>query len=235
MRMSLAETLCLVKLQARGRIPGNRGLNVPDNQASIDYYELLKVSPSADTETIQHVFMLLEARFSPDNDVSGDAEKFRLVKDAWETLCDSQKRAIYDAQRVSDSATTSSHGLNFDNFAASVEGEINRRVGILCLLYESRRANEDKPGLSIMILEKSLGVSAEQLAFAVWYLKNKLYVTSGQSSDMVITSEGMDYLESLLPKVLSGNAATRVDASDQKGASDAAPATERRTQVRVVQ
>ena len=207
---------------------------MPDNQAFIDYYEVLKVSPSADTETIQHIFKLLEARLSPDNRVCGDAEKFRLVKDACETLCDAQKRSKYDAERASQAGQTSSHGLNFDNFAASVEGEINRRIGILCLLYESRRANEDKPGLSIMILEKSLGVSAEQLAFAVWYLKNKLYVTSGQSSDMVITSEGMDYLESLLPKVVSGHPVARADASD-KTASDGAPATERRTQVRVVQ
>ena len=232
MRVSLAETFCLV-IPGASQLPRNRGLNVPDNQAWIDYYDVLKVSPNADTETIQHVFKLLEARLSPDNGVSGDAEKFRVVKDACDTLCDEQKRSTYDAERASQAGQTSSHGLNFDNFAASVEGEINRRIGILCLLYESRRANEDKPGLSIMILEKSLGVSAEQLAFAVWYLKNKLYVTSGQSSDMVITSEGMDYLESLLPKVLSGNPAARADASDEKPAS--APATERRTQVRVVQ
>ena len=209
---------------------------MPDNPVLIDYYDVLKVSPSADTETIQHVFKLLEARLNPDNGMSGDAEKFRLVKEACETLCDAQKRALYDAQCASDAAQTSSHGLNFDNFAASVEGEINRRIGILCLLYESRRANEDKPGLSIMILEKSLGVSAEQLAFAVWYLKNKLYVTSGQSSDMVITSDGMDYLESLLPKVVSGKPKETGEVTKSAGAaSDGAPATERRTQVRVVQ
>jgi curved DNA-binding protein CbpA len=203
-------------------------LNVPDNQAPIDYYDVLKVSPSADTETIQHVFQLLEARLHPDNGVSGDAEKFRLAKDACETLCDAERRAAYDVERASEAGQTS-HGLNFEIFAASVEGEINRRIGVLCLLYESRRANEDKPGLSIMILEKEMGVSAEQLAFAVWYLKNKLYVTSGQSSDMVITSEGMDYLESLLPKVVSGKP------KEVTAASDAAPAAERRTQVRVVQ
>src|SRR5204862_2926544 len=122
-------------------------------------------------------------------------------------------------------------------FAASVEGEINRRIGILCLLYVSRRANEDKPGLSIMILEKEMGVSAEQLVFSVWYLKNKLYVTSGQSSDMVITAEGMDYLESLLPKVVSAKPLTEAEQGTKPGAaaSDAAPAAERRSQVRVVQ
>lgn len=207
---------------------------MPDDKVLIDYYDVLKVSPSADTETIRHIFKLLEARLNPDNRATGDPEKFRIVKDACETLCDAQKRTAYDAERVFKSSQTS-HGLNFDIFGASVEGEINRRIGILCLLYESRRANEDKPGLSIMILEKAMGVSAEQLAFAVWYLKNKLYVTSGQSSDMVITSEGMDYLESLLPKVVSGKSLKEAeDTKPGAAASDAAPA-ERRTQVRVVQ
>ena len=85
------------------------------------------------------------------------------------------------------------------DFSAGVDGEMNRRVGILCLLYNSRRANEDKPGLSLMELENLMGFPREHLAFAVWYLRNRQYVTTGESSDIVITSEGIDYLESNLP------------------------------------
>jgi hypothetical protein len=51
-----------------------------------------------------------------------------------------------------------------------------------------------------MDLEKLMAFPREHLAFAVWYLKNKQYVTAGENSDIVITSEGIDYLESNLPK-----------------------------------
>jgi hypothetical protein len=89
--------------------------------------------------------------------------------------------------------------FEMEEFALGVDGETNRRIGMLCLLYNSRRANEDKPGLSIMELEQLMGFPREHLMFAVWYLRNKQYVASRDSSDLVITSEGVDYLESHLP------------------------------------
>ena len=41
-----------------------------------DYYEDLQVSSNADVETIERVYRLLAKRYHPDNNGTGDAEKF---------------------------------------------------------------------------------------------------------------------------------------------------------------
>ncbi|MGK2960923.1 MAG: DnaJ domain-containing protein, partial [Gemmatimonadaceae bacterium] len=41
-----------------------------------DYYEILQVSPRADTETIARVFRHLANRYHPDNKDSGNSEMF---------------------------------------------------------------------------------------------------------------------------------------------------------------
>jgi curved DNA-binding protein CbpA len=164
----------------------------------IDYYEVLQISPRAEQETIKRVYKLLAVRIHPDNPVTGDADQFRLLKEAYETLSDPEKRPAYD-QVYEQHAREPLPVFELSDFAVGVDGEVNRRIGILCLLYNSRRANEDKPGLSLMELEKLMGFPREHLAFSVWYLRNKQYVTSGESSDIVITSDGIDHLESHLP------------------------------------
>jgi len=164
----------------------------------IDYYEVLQISPRAELETIKRVFKLLAVRVHPDNPTSGDADQFRLIKQAYETLSDPGKRQAYDLA-LEDLAQEPLPMFELSEFAVGVDGEVNRRIGILCLLYNSRRANEDKPGLSIMDLERLMGFPREHLAFSVWYLRHKQYVGSGENSDIVILSEGIDYLESHLP------------------------------------
>jgi hypothetical protein len=168
------------------------------NKDFIDYYEVLQISPRAELETIKRVFKLLAVRVHPDNPTSGDADQFRLIKQAYETLSDPGKRQAYDLA-LEDLAQEPLPMFELSEFAVGVDGEVNRRIGILCLLYNSRRANEDKPGLSIMDLERLMGFPREHLAFSVWYLRHKQYVGSGENSDIVILSEGIDYLESHLP------------------------------------
>jgi curved DNA-binding protein len=168
------------------------------NNDFIDFYEVLQISPNAELETIKRVYKLLATRLHPDNPSTGAPERFRIIKQAYETLAAPDKRAIYDFARE-QRAQGPLPVFELNEFALGVDGETNRRIGILCLLYNSRRANEDKPGLSIMDLEKLMGFPREHLGFAVWYLKSKQYVTSGENSDIVITSEGIDHLESNLP------------------------------------
>ena len=207
----------------------------------IDYYEVLQISPRAELETIKRVFKLLAVRVHPDNPVTGDAEQFRRLKEAYETLSDPSRREVYDLA-LEERAQEPLPVFEMSDFSAGVDGEMNRRVGILCLLYNSRRANEDKPGLSLMELEKLMGFPREHLAFAVWYLRNRQYVTTGESSDIVITSEGIDYLESNLPtsrvayKLLKGaeKGTTRTSDTDEPPAPSAATG-ERRQGPRVVQ
>ena len=208
----------------------------------VDFYEVLQISPHAEIETIRRVFKLLAVRVHPDNTTTGDPDQFRLLKQAYEVLSDAEKRAKYDSeyeQRLHDPLPV----FELNEFKVGVDGEVNRRIGILCLLYNSRRANEDKPGLSLMELEKLMGFPREHLSFAVWYLKNRKYIESGESSDIVITSEGIDFLEEHLPtshvayKLLKGAEQGTIHMggtteTEPAGATDAPG--ERRTRTRVV-
>ena len=64
-----------------------------------DYYAILEVSPSASLEVIRASYRALGKRYHPDNRETGDAERFRLVKEALDVLSDEQKRAVYDGMR----------------------------------------------------------------------------------------------------------------------------------------
>ena len=64
----------------------------------VDYYEALQISPNADQETVHRVYRVQAQRFHPDNRETGDAELFRVISDAYQTLSDPQKRSAYDAQ-----------------------------------------------------------------------------------------------------------------------------------------
>ena len=52
----------------------------------VDYYEMLRVSPGAELESIQRVHRALAARYHPDNLETGDLERFLLVNEAFKVL-----------------------------------------------------------------------------------------------------------------------------------------------------
>lgn len=63
-----------------------------------DYYEVLGVDRSADTETIKKAYRKLALKYHPDRN-GGDAEaeeKFKEATEAYEVLRDEEKRAAYD-------------------------------------------------------------------------------------------------------------------------------------------
>ena len=170
---------------------------MPDN-GFIDYYELLQISPNAEMETIQRVYKLLAARHHPDNTETGDLDKFLTLKRAFETLTNPGLRGEYDAL-YQQRNTAPIEIFELKEFSIGIEGEANRRLGILCLLYTRRRSNPEDPGLSMLEFESKMQVPREHLMFTMWYLREHNCLRQDEASDYVITGDGVDYVETHLP------------------------------------
>lgn len=164
----------------------------------IDYYELMQISPHAEQDTIQRVYRMLASRYHPDNPETGDTERFLMLNGGYETLADPEGRAAYDI-RYHVQRLEPLNIFNLKEFAVGIDGEGNRRMGILCLLYNRRRTNPEAPGLSLLEFETLMSFPREHLVFTLWYLKEKALLRQGQESDFVITAEGVDYVDSHLP------------------------------------
>jgi molecular chaperone DnaJ len=66
--------------------------------AKRDYYEVLGVNRDADEEAIKKAYRKLAMKYHPDRnpDDKSAEEKFKEAKEAYEVLCDGQKRPAYD-------------------------------------------------------------------------------------------------------------------------------------------
>lgn len=164
-------------------------------QSEIDHYEVLQIGRNADAETIHRVYRIMAARFHPDNPRTGNTDTFLLLKRAYEVLVDPERRAKYDHQRQAEDEGPLPI-FELQEFVHGLKGEMNRRLGVLALLYNRRRANEDSPGMSMLELEKRMAFPREHLNFALWYLRAKGFVTQQDNSDCGITAEGIDFIES---------------------------------------
>ncbi len=160
----------------------------------IDYYEFLQISPHADADTIHRVYRYLAARLHPDNPESGDAEMFRLLRTAFDTLSNPVRRAEYDATCRREALEVQPISSSVD-FMDSVEGELNRRIAVLAVLYFKRRANPRSPEVSLAEIERRMGFPRDYLDFTTWYLQKKNYITRADNSDFTLTADGVDYIE----------------------------------------
>src|ERR1700674_3708466 len=156
----------------------------------VDYYEMLRVSPSAEIESIQRVHRALAARYHPDNLETGDLERFLLVNEAFKVLSDPERRNEFDSNYKSKKENPLPVFLTKE-FTEGVDGEINRRMGLLCLLYTQRRANQVTPALSVLEIEQMMSIPREHLTFTIWYLKAKRFIQQDDRSSLLITSEGI--------------------------------------------
>jgi curved DNA-binding protein len=160
-----------------------------------DWYETLQISPNADADTIQRVFRLLAQKFHPDNQQTGDAERFRKLHEAYLVLNDPEQRAKYDAghegirkERWRFAATGAPGDNDFDL-------EQQMRCVVLEILYTRRRTEPGKPAMSNLDLSELTGQPREHLEFTFWYLAQRKLVTRDDQSNLTITAEGVDYLE----------------------------------------
>ena len=159
-----------------------------------NYYEFLQISANAEPETIRRVFRYLAARFHPDNAETGDAEKFVLLNQAYEVLSDPERRAEYDAACVKEEIQQPPLSSSID-FMDNIEGELNRRLALLALLYYRRRTNPSYPEVSLMEVEQRMGFPRDYLEFTTWYLLKKDYITRADNSAFTLTAAGVDFVE----------------------------------------
>jgi curved DNA-binding protein CbpA len=161
---------------------------------TLDHYDILQISPSADPETIHRVYRLLAQRFHPDNAETGNAERFRATIEAYEILSDPERRAQYDAVHRKlwrerwKLAEDASGDQNF-------QLEQVTRLTVLELLYARRRTQPYRPSVSFLDIEELTGRPREHLEFPVWFLTSKGFVNRGDDGALTITAEGVEYLE----------------------------------------
>jgi curved DNA-binding protein len=165
----------------------------------VDYYELLRVSPDAEIESIQRVHRALSARYHPDNTETGDLERFLRVNEAYQILSDPDKRKEFDKSYKVKKDDPLPVFLTKE-FTEGVDGETKRRVGMLCLLYTKRRSNPVAPSLSVLEIEQMMSIPREHLTFTIWYLKSKRFIVQDDRSSLLISADGIDFLEQNLPE-----------------------------------
>lgn len=160
-----------------------------------DWYETLQISPNADADTIQRVFRLLAQKYHPDNQETGNADRFRQLHEAYLVLSDPEKRAQYDVgydalrrERWRFAASGSPGDNDF-------EREQQMRCVALEILYTRRRTEPGRPSMSNLDLSELTGQPREHLEFTLWYLVQRKLVVRDDQSNLTITAEGVDYVE----------------------------------------
>jgi curved DNA-binding protein CbpA len=157
----------------------------------IDYYEILEISPNANSGTIDRMFRFLAQRYHPDNQDTGDRLRFDEIVEAHETLRDPVKRAQYDIQHKNHSGFRWKLAEEASN-SKGIERDVDIQNKLLSILYVKRRQNISDPGIGNLELERLLGCPAEHLEFHIWYLRSKGWIDKTESGTLAITVEGVD-------------------------------------------
>jgi len=168
---------------------------MPDEKKGLDYYDVLQVSSNAEPETINRVFRLLAQRFHPDNQTTGNEDRFRVILEAYNVLSNPEKRAQYDIvheQQRKDRWRLVATGAQVEN---DFEMEQLARLSVLEILYTKRRLEQNQASIYLMDLEKLIGRPREHLEFTIWYLVQKRFIQYDDNSRLILTVEGAEYLE----------------------------------------
>ena len=162
-----------------------------------DHYAVLGLDPKSDSESIQKAYTKLAQKFHPNSDTP-DKEKFEAVNFAYEVLSDPMLRREFDKLKgiSGEEGGPKFTGLKFFD---ALGRETGLRVAILCILYDRRRLKPFTPSLSLKHVENILEATIDELNFALWYLKQRGLAASDDKSNLQITVEGMDYLETNQP------------------------------------
>jgi hypothetical protein len=159
-----------------------------------DHYTILGVDPRATQEAIQIAYDRLAKKYHPSNAQSGDQDKLDSVTLAYEVLSDPVLRLEFDKVKGidQDDANLMFAGIEFFDALGRQAG---LRAALLCILYDRRRKKPSKPSLSIRHIEGIIQSTNDELNFALFYLKQRGLVVGDDKSNLMITVDGMDFLE----------------------------------------
>src|SRR5262249_26511616 len=146
-------------------------------------------------DTIHRVYRLMAQRFHPDNQETGNEIRFRQIREAYDVLSDPEKRAQYDishTQQRQSRVRVVNEGVRAEN---DFQFEQIIRLSVLESLYAQRRVDPSKPGIFLLDLEELVGTPREHLEFTLWYLVEKQLIKRGDNARLLITAEGVDFLE----------------------------------------
>jgi curved DNA-binding protein CbpA len=162
---------------------------------NLDFYEVMQVSANAEPDTIHRIYRLLAQRFHPDNQETGNSDRFHQIHEAYTVLSNPESRARYDVSYhkvKQDRWRFISAGAESEN---DFEMEQIGRLTLLEALYTRRRMEPSTPALLSADLETLMGRPREHIEFTVWFLVQKKLVTKDDQARLQITADGVEYLE----------------------------------------
>jgi curved DNA-binding protein len=161
---------------------------------SPDHYEILRLSPQADQETIEQVYRTLAKRYHPDNQDTGDPEAFLRISDAYRVLSNPSRRHRYDEDRSTPRPLTRAL-THSREIGAGIQGVQKRRMEVLGILYLRASQNPESPAIGLLDLEQLIGCGPQELGFALWYLCERSLVRVADGVQYRITASGIDVFE----------------------------------------
>src|SRR5260221_2412500 len=161
----------------------------------IDCYEILEISPNANSGSLERMFRYLAQRYRPDNPDTGDRLRFDLVLEANATLKDPAKRAQYDIHYKQHSGLRSKLAEEAGD-SKGIDRDVEIQEKLLSIFYTKRRQNINDPGVADFELERLLDCPAEYLEFHLWYLKAKGWIGRTDNGMLAIPIEGIDLANS---------------------------------------
>ena len=163
-----------------------------------DHYDVLGIDPKANSDALQSAYTELAQKYHPNNLDTGDQEAFDAVNAAYEVLSDPAQRFAFDnVKGIGEDATCPQ--FSGADFFESLGSDAGLRLALLCILYERRKKKPLKPGLPMRYVEAMLNAELDELFFVLWYAKQRGWVSSDDKSNLLITVQGMDYLDSNRP------------------------------------
>lgn len=166
--------------------------------AFVDHYAIVGVDPKADPDTIRKAFAAASAKYHPLNGTAPDTKKMEEIKASFEVLIDPVARKAYDAVKLGPQDDELPE-FTPEDMVAALEDDIARRTCLMSLLYNKRRSTPARPGLAVRLVEQIMKITPPEILLTTWYLKSKGLISSDDKSNLIITVEGIDFLEAARP------------------------------------